>query len=51
MIDIIAAANKPFVICSDSHNVETVGFNLELEREKLEKKGYKYLTSIKDLIK
>lgn len=51
MIDIIAKAGKPFIICSDTHNVESVAFNLESERKKLDKKGYKYLTTIKSLIK
>ena len=51
MIDIIAGAGKPFVICSDTHSVGSVAFNLEKERENLDKKGYKYLTTIKALIK
>ncbi len=51
MIHIIAKTGKAFVICSDSHSTDSIAFDLEKEREKLDKKGYKYLTTIKSLIK
>ena len=50
MIDIIAKSGRPFVICSDTHSVDTVATELESEREKLEKKGYSYIKSLKEII-
>lgn len=50
MIDIIAKSGKPFAICSDSHSVNTVDFGLEKERERLEKKGYKYIKSLSEIL-
>ena len=50
MIDIIAKSGKPFAICSDTHSVDSVATNLEIEREKLEKKGYKYIKSLKEIL-
>lgn len=50
MIDIIAASGKPFAICSDTHNIESVDCNLEAEREKLDKKGYKYIKSLQEIL-
>ena len=50
IIDIIAKAGKPFAICSDTHSVDSVATNLESERERLEKKGYKYIKSLKEIL-
>lgn len=50
MIDIIAKSGKPFAICSDTHSVDSVATNLEIEREKLEKKGYKYINSLSEIL-
>ena len=50
MIDIIAASGKPFAICSDTHNTESVACNLETECENLDKKGYKYIKSLLEIL-
>lgn len=50
MIDLIAKSGKPFVICSDTHNVGSIATNLENERELLEKKGYKYAKSLSEIL-
>lgn len=50
MIDYIAKSGKPFVICSDTHSVSSVACNLEEEREKLEKKNYKYIKSLSEIL-
>ena len=50
MIDIIAKSGKPFAICSDTHNIESVDCNLEAEREKLESKGYAYIKSLQEIL-
>ena len=50
MIDIIAKSKRPFAICSDTHSVDSIATNLELEREKLDKKGYLYIKSLKEIL-
>ena len=50
MIDIVAKSGKPFAICSDTHNVESVDCNLEAEREKLDQKGYSYIKSLLEIL-
>ncbi|MBO5262327.1 MAG: histidinol-phosphatase [Clostridia bacterium] len=49
-LDKIAKSGKPFVITSDTHNVETVNFNFAEEKEKLDQKGYKYIKSLEEII-
>lgn len=49
-LDIIAKAGKPFVITSDTHNKETVTFKFEEQMQRLDKKGYKYIKSLKEII-
>ena len=51
VIDKIAAAGKPFVINSDSHSAETVSFMLDEIASELDKEGYRYITTIADIIK
>lgn len=50
MLDIIGKSGKPFAICSDTHNVDTVAFDLEKERERLDLKGYSYIKSLEEII-
>ncbi|MBQ7907166.1 MAG: histidinol-phosphatase [Clostridia bacterium] len=50
IIDLIAKGKKPFAICSDTHSVDSIATNLELEREKLEKKGYTYIKSLTEIL-
>ena len=50
IIDYIAKSGKKFAVCSDSHSVTTVASNLEEEREKLDKKGYKYIESLEEIL-
>lgn len=50
IIDYIAKSGKKFAICSDSHSVDSVACNLELEREKLDKKGYLYIKSLTEIL-
>ena len=50
MIDIIAKSGKKFAICSDTHNIESVDCNLEIERKKLDNKGYTYIKSLKEIL-
>ena len=47
---IIAKSGKPFVITSDTHNSETVTFGFDKEMERLNQKGYKYITSLEEII-
>ena len=47
---IIAKSGKPFVITSDTHNIETVTFGFDKEMERLNQKGYKYITSLEEII-
>ena len=49
ILDRIGKAGIPFVINSDTHNVNTIDCNLTLEQERLDKLGYKYLTTLKDI--
>lgn len=49
ILDRIGNAGIPFVINSDTHNVNTIDCNLTLEQERLDKLGYKYLTTLKDI--
>lgn len=48
--DYIAKSGKPFAICSDTHSVSSVAYNLEEEREKLEKKNCKYIKSLSEIL-
>lgn len=50
IIDYIAKSRKKFAICSDSHSVDSVACNLELEREKLDKKGYSYIKTLAEIL-
>jgi hypothetical protein len=50
MIDIIASQGKLFVICSDTHSTSTIDFDLEREKEKLNQKGYKYITDLSEIL-
>lgn len=50
IIDYIAKSNKPFAICSDTHSTSSIATNLEEERLKLERKGYGYIKSLKEII-
>ena len=47
---IIAKSGKPFVITSDTHKRETVTFGFDKEMERLNQKGYKYITSLEEII-
>lgn len=49
-LDIIARNKKPFVITSDTHNKDTVTFNFEEQRQALDKKGYKYIKSLDEIL-
>ena len=49
-LDKIAKSGKPFVITSDTHHKDTVTFNFIEQREALEKKGYKYIKSLEEII-
>ena len=49
ILECIGNAGIPFVINSDTHNVNTIDCNLTLEQERLDKLGYKYLTTLKDI--
>ena len=49
-LDIIGKSGKPFVITSDTHNAETVTFNFDKEKDKLDKKDYKYIKSLEEII-
>ena len=50
VIDKIAAANKPFVINSDAHSAETIAFMLDSVAKTLDEKGYRYITSLSEII-
>ena len=50
-LDKIAKSGRSFVITSDTHNVGTVVSNFKEEMERLDKKGYKYIKSLKEIIK
>ncbi len=49
-LDIIAKTGKPFVITSDTHNADTITFNFEERKKALEEKGYKYITSLEEIL-
>ena len=50
IMDEIADSGKPFVINSDSHNVETVGFGIKELMRELSVCGYKYIRSLNQII-
>ena len=49
-LDKMAKTGKPFVITSDTHNVETITFGFENQQAKLDTKGYKYIASLEEII-
>ena len=50
IMDEIADSGKPFVINSDSHSVETVGFGIKELMRELSVCGYKYIRSLNQII-
>ena len=46
----IGEAGKKFVINSDTHSTSTIDFLLEDEAKKLDKLGYKYITSLDEIL-
>lgn len=49
-MELIAKSEKPFVITSDSHHRDTITFNFEEQQEALDKKGYKYIKSLDEIL-
>lgn len=49
-VDKIAKSKKPFVITSDTHNVDTVTCEFERQQKILKDKGYKYIFSLEEII-
>ena len=50
IMDEIADSGKPFVINSDSHSVETVGFGIKELMRELSVCGYRYIRSLNQII-
>ncbi len=50
IMDIIAESGKPFVINSDSHNVESIAFGIKEQIRELSVCGYRYLTSLERIL-
>ena len=50
LLDRIAKSRKPFVINSDTHNVDTVAFLIEETKKELDKKGYTYINSLEEIL-
>ena len=46
----IAKSGKPFVVNSDSHNVDTIDFGIEKTQKELDSYGYKYIESLDELL-
>ncbi|MBQ8546006.1 MAG: histidinol-phosphatase [Clostridia bacterium] len=46
----IAKRGKPFVVNSDSHNVDTIDFNIEKSQKELDSYGYKYIESLDEIL-
>lgn len=46
----IASSGKVLVITSDTHNRDTVIFNFEEQKRALDEKGYKYITSLEEIL-
>lgn len=50
LLDRIAKSRKPFVVNSDTHNVDTVAFLIEETKNELDKKGYTYINSLEEIL-
>lgn len=50
LLKMIGEAGKKFVINSDTHSTSTIDFLLKEEAEKLDKSGYKYITSLEEIL-
>ena len=50
ILDIIAESKKPFVVNSDSHNVDTIAFGIKEQIRMLRVCGYKYITSLDEIL-
>lgn len=51
ILDLIAESKKPFVINSDSHNVDSIAFGIKEQMRELRMCGYKYTTSLDEILK
>ena len=51
LLDLIAESGKPFVVNSDSHNVDTIDFGIKKAMLSLDICGYKYIKSLEEIIK
>ncbi len=50
LLDIIAESGKPFVINSDSHNIESIDFGIRKASIELDMCGYKYIKSLEEIL-
>lgn len=50
LLDLIAERGKPFVVNSDSHNVDTIDFGIQKAMRDLDICGYKYIKSLEEII-
>ena len=50
LLDKIAQSGKPLVVNSDTHNTGTLAFLIGETKEKLYKKGYKYIDSLDEIL-
>ncbi len=50
LLDKIAQSGKPLVVNSDTHNTGTLAFLIGETKEKLDKKGYKYIDSLDEIL-
>jgi histidinol-phosphatase (PHP family) len=50
LLKMIGEAGKKFVINSDTHSTSTIDFLLKEEANKLDKLGYKYITSLEEIL-
>ena len=51
ILDLIAESEKPFVVNSDSHSIDTVDFGIQKAMLELDICGYKYIKSLDEIIK
>lgn len=49
LLDLIAESGKPFVVNSDSHNVDTIDFGIQKSMLGLDICGYKYIKSLEEI--
>lgn len=50
ILDMIGRSGKKFIINSDTHSISTVDFGLENEAKRLDRLGYKYITSLEEIL-